>query len=60
MTMIPCLCFFKSDVLAYKKGQFVFKLKKKEAYQYVKDEFAVVIDNKLYKRFIEERNGNNI
>lgn len=46
--------FFKSDSLPYKKDQFVFKLTKKEAEQYIKDGSAVKIDNKLYKRFVEE------
>jgi|GEM_PF-3468656 hypothetical protein len=46
--------FFKIDSSPYKKDQFVFKLTKKDAELYIKNGFAVKIDNKLYKRFIDE------
>ena len=46
--------FFNKDSSPYKKNQFVFKLTKKEAEQFIKNGFAVKIDNKLYKRYRDE------
>lgn len=46
--------FFNKDLSPYKKDQFVFKLIKKDAEKYIKNGFAVKVDNKLYKRFINE------